>query len=370
MYKAFEVLLANELRTLLRTRATMFWIVIFPFFFLAMMLLSYGKQGTLGSVTVELVDNDHSDLSEEYIQLVRAAFTSAGAVSGKIVWTNQAVPVAEGAVRVTLPEGFAAAVQRNETVPVAVEYHFAGGLATQIAARIFQTLTVRFNAQIGGAPMPVRVNLANAGTSRPISFAHYVLTGVLVLSMMAAGMNSTCVSIADRRERNTFKVMSCLPLWPGVYLAAMLASRMVVLCAAALLLLLGGRYLFSIPLELDASRLFGTAAVIGLGGLMLLSMGIAMSSRLSSVPSANFITNLVYISLMFLSDLTMPLNSLPADMRSTFSLLPTSQFVDALRHVLVSGESIVQHANSVLTMLGWTGLFLVVARALFHWHRQ
>jgi ABC-2 type transport system permease protein len=230
--------------------------------------------------------------------------------------------------------------------------------------------SLQFDADEAGLAPSVDVVVDERGAEPAFGFAHYTLTGALVMSMMSAGMTTICVAIAYRRERNGFKMMACFPLRASTFLLSMLVSRMLLLCAAAFVLLLGARALFHIPLVLDAARLAQTGVVVALGGSMLLTLGIALAARIGTVSAATFVTSLVYIALLFLSDLTMPLSSMPAPIAALMQHLPTAQFVGALRHVLLRGEGLGLQRQALAEMAAWTLLFGIVAARSFRWHRR
>lgn len=369
MFKIFYILFITELRTILRARLTVFWILLFPFFFLIMMMISYGASGGAGSTTIEMVDLDRSAVSQRYVDLVQMAFSGGDTITAKIVMADPKSAIPDDRVRVVLPKGFGAAVENGQSAPVNIFYNFAGVMTEQIAVKVLSAITIRFNALIANAPMAAKNQIHNSGGMLPVGFAEYMLTGVLIMSMMSSGMNSTCVGIAERRERHTFKFMSCLPMSPGVYLAAMLAARIMVLFVAAFILLFGARYAFGMHINLEPMRLINSGALIILGAIMLLSLGIAMSSRVTSVPNAIFLCNMVYLALLFLSNLTMPFNAFPDQVRAVLVNLPTAQFASALRGVLVQGVSLGSEWHAMAIMLAWSLLFIAVGRAAFHWHK-
>lgn len=369
MFKTFFVLLLNEMRTLLRARISLFWVFVFPFFFLVMMLLSYGGQGALGSATIRIVDLDKSELSSSYIQDVRQVFSSGDPIAGTVVLDTKPGNIGSDAVRVTIPAGFEKSIKMAAPVSVVLEYDFAGGMSTQVASKVFRSLTVRYNARVTKSPMPVSVEARNSGMSKAMDFSFYMLTGILVMSMMTAGMNSTCIAIADMRERNTFKFMSMLPMRPLTYLAALLMARLFMIFIAAYTLLFGARYIFGIVVPLDAHRLFNTSIVLAIGGGMLIAAGLALSSRLRTASTAVFICNLVYLTLLFASDLTMPLGSISSGARKILSALPVSQFVVTLRAALINGVDLMALSQPILSMMTWGLFFIVVARLLFFWHK-
>ena len=367
--KRLVVMMRNELMILTRDPAVIFWVFVFPFFFLFTLLFSFGTEGKLPTQTIEIVDLDDTPMSTRYIDLVKNAFTAKESLPGLFKPGDPAKPIAPGAIRVTLPQDFGAQIQDGRPVSVHLEYT-RDDIPSQMSVRVMHALSIRFNADVARAPMAVDVVSDGHGAEPAIAYSHYALTGVMVLSMMSAGMLSTCMAIAYRRERNGFKMMACFPLRASTFLLSMLVSRMLLLCAAAVVLLVGARALFHIPLVLDAARLAQTGVVVALGGSMLLTLGIALAARIGTVSAATFVTSLVYIALLFLSDLTMPLSSMPAPIAALMQHLPTAQFVGALRHVLLRGEGLGLQRQALAEMAAWTLLFGVVAARSFRWHRR
>jgi ABC-2 type transport system permease protein len=369
VYRAFVGLLLNEVRTLLRARISLFWTFAFPLVFLAMMLMSYGNQGSLGAASIEIVDRDHSARSAEYVAAVRSAFTSGDPIVGRLSFPEPNSPPARGAVRVTIPAGFAEALSRQQPMGIEVAYDFASGFSTQVASKIFKPLTIRFNAQLARAPMLVAVDVRNLGSRIPIPFTLYMLTGVMVMSMMTAGMNSTCNAIAEMRQRNTFKFMAMLPMRPWTYLAAVLTARLIMVFLSAHVLLLVAAYGFGLAIPPLFDRFGDVALVLIAGGTMLIAAGLAVSARIQRVATAGMVTNFIYLSMVFVADLTMPLSSYSEHTRAWLALLPVSQFVVALRATLIDGVSVSQLGQPFLIMGACTVGFLLITRLLFFWHK-
>jgi ABC-2 type transport system permease protein len=370
MLRAFRILFHNELFTLVRTPSALFWIFGFPIFFLAMMLFSYGRDGVVGPVTIEIVDHDHSTLSANYLERIHKLFAKGDVIAGEIVEVDPSAPVGTGHIRVTVPAGFAAAVGKGDDALVRIEYNLAGGLITQVATRVFGPLTTAFNADIGQLPMPVKLNFHNVTGLRPVGFSQYMATGILVLSMISVGMSSTCVVIAMRREQNTFKLMSCLPLGKGSYLLAIIGARILLIIPASLILLMSAVYIFRLDIALQMLPLVNAMILSVLGGFVLLSLGVLLGARVSTVDTANLISTFTYILLLFLSDLAMPIRNYAPWLRDIFSALPTAQFASALRAVLIQGASLADQWRAVAIMLAWSAVFLTAARLNFRWQAR
>lgn len=362
-------LVLNELLILARDSSMLFWIVLFPFFFMFMMLFAFGSEGSLPQQTIEIVDLDRSALSAKYIEEIRGTFSSTESIPGELRNARDQDPVADGASRVTIPEGFEFDLKRQR--PVSVVITFAkDGLPSQLVVRVVRALTLRFEAMVTSQPELIDVRGDPRGSLPTVRFIHYVLTGTMVMSILSAGMMSICNALAYRRERNGFKMLACMPLSAPSFLLGALLARLLVLVFASFLLVVGAQYLFGVPLTLTMGRLLQGTAVVVLGGAMLLALGTAMGARIASTSASNFLTALVYIALLFLCDLTMPMSAMPPNVRSVMAHLPPSLFVDALREVFVLGHGLNQQLHTLAEMAGWLLLFSLVAVATFRWHKQ
>lgn len=369
MFNALRILFVNELLTMLRQPANLFYIFVFPMFFLWIMLFAFGSQGTVGPVTVEVVDLDKSALSADYLGRVHKLFESGNVVTGQVLEGDPAGELVDGRIRLTVPKDFESTVVSGGEVHVKLEYNASNSMATQIATRVFDPLTLHFGVDATQQPVPVHIDFRNASRSAPLAFSQYLVTGILVLSMMSTGVMSTMIVIAIRREQNTFKLMACMPLGAGSVLLGIVAARALVTMLAALLLLFVSVYGFGLPVPLDGMRLANAMALLAMGGVMLLALGLLASARIATAQGAIFLGNLVYIALLFLSDLAVPLRSLSSGPLHILSYLPTAEFVTALRAVLVQGKSLAEQWVPMLAMLGWSILFVLGARFTFRWHR-
>jgi ABC-2 type transport system permease protein len=370
MTGTFRILFWRELVEQLRTPASLFWIFGLPLFYLALMFFSYGRDGAVGPVVIEVVDHDQSALSRAYVADVGKVVGPAEMLRGDIVVVDPGTPVGSGHIRITFPPGFATAALRGEDTRIAVDYSIAGEMATQILLKIFEPLTTSFNGKLGQSETPVGLEFHSLGGERPVGFSQYMVTGIVVMAMMSAAMSRISALITLRREQNLFKLMACLPVGRVRYLLAMLCARLVVVTGGALLLLFLAVLLFDLPIDLGASALGKAAGVIVVGNMALLALGILLASRAASVERANFVATAVFVLLLFLSDITTPLRSLPMGPREFLSFLPTAQFAAALRAVVVQGTSLVHEWMALATTLAWTLGFLVTACALFRWHRS
>ena len=110
--------------------------------------------------------------------------------------------------------------------------------------------------------------------------------------------------------------------------------------------------------------------VIVLGGVMLLCLGTLLASRTASIKETELLCHLIHYPALFFGNLTIPLNDAPAWIKSILSVVPINQFVSVLRQVMLDGASLTTLWLPLLTLAGWTTLFLTAATFMFRWHKS
>ena len=88
------------------------------------------------------------------------------------------------------------------------------------------------------------------------------------------------------RERNTFKLYVC-PVSRGVFLAALIVARMIMMALSALVLLTVARVAFGIALPIATPDGLRALPIVLLGAAMVLSIGVLLASRTSRSPPPN-----------------------------------------------------------------------------------
>lgn len=367
--KSLPRLVWNEFAILLRDPAVLFWTFVFPFAFMYMMLFAFGSSGTLPQQVIEVVDLDRSELSRQYLDDVSAAFTQGETIPGDLRSVAADAPIARHASRITIPEGFGEDIRAG--LPVAVSVAYAeDGMPQQIVVRVIKVLTLRFESRISGQPETVVVRTDDHEASPTVDYTQYVLTGTMVLAMMSAGMNTICVALAYRRERNGFKMMACMPIPASMFVAGMVLSRLLLLVLAGALFVVLGRWLFGVPIVLDAHKIAGGLLISVLGGATLLALGTLLGARVATASTATFITSMTYIALLFLCDLTMPMNAMSPAVREAMSHLPPALFVHEIRRVFVLGGDLGGHWRASVELVAWLVALLALISITFRWHRR
>ncbi|MDN7676310.1 ABC transporter permease [Burkholderia oklahomensis] len=363
MLKVFLILTRNELLGQLRSKARLFWTFVFPILLMSVMLVAFGKSSSLGVVELAFDGDAAAPQARACRGAIEAAFAGNGTVGARVVAPDAAGAAGGDRVRVTWPA--------RATDPVRVAYDFNGPLAARAAARTIEIALVRCAASEAGLPAAYQVRFENDGHAlAPLDYGEFFATGILIMAFMSVGVVSTATTIATLRERNTFKMYVCFPVSRFVFLASLIVSRVLLMLAASVTLMLAARYLFQVPLPLWSVRALRAIPIVLLGAAMLLSLGTLLASRARSVAAAEAWCNLIYFPLLFFSDLTIPLRAAPHWLRVVLLVLPTNQFAVALRGVFIRDAGYAQAAWPLAVVAGWTLVFLAGAALTFRWHQD
>jgi ABC-2 type transport system permease protein len=367
MINVFAILVRNELLGFLRSRSSLFWTLVFPVFLLSVMLFAFGgPSSSLGAVKVAFVAPVATPVANAaepaYSATCRAEITTSLARSDtvKANFVNAADRSADTVI---------VRLAGSLGEPATVSYDFNGSIAEKAAARLIEMALSRCAARQQGLAPASLVRFENtAPVKRPFDYGAFFATGILVMSFMAVGLNSTATAIAALRERNTFKLYVCFPVSRFVFLAALITARMIMMALSAMVLLLVARLAFGIELPLLTTSGLRALPIVALGAAMVLSFGVLLASRTKSLAAAELACNVTYYPLLFFSDLTIPMHGAPEWLKAGLRFIPTNQFAVALRGVLVDGGHYAAFLPQLLGMAASTLLFLLLAARMFRWH--
>jgi ABC-2 type transport system permease protein len=220
-------------------------------------------------------------------------------------------------------------------------------------------------ARAGSTP-PIKLRpMSNVTGERTFDYAGYVMTGILVVSMLSTCIMGTILPLAARREGHLLRIFSAFPVRASAVMWSILTSRVVLVFGFGAIFLLGAHLLYGVTLPGRADGWFSLAAVSAVGSFTFLSLALAVASRVGNMQSATMVSNLVYMPLILFSDLTLPLGNFPEIVQSASDFLPVHAFVESIRGIILSGDTLLQHGRAVLVMALWAAAFSLVGRRLF-----
>jgi ABC-type multidrug transport system permease subunit len=209
-------------------------------------------------------------------------------------------------------------------------------------------------------PPPVRGTV----TGREIRYVDWLVSGLLAMNMMFSALFGVGYTIVRYRKNGVLKRLKATPLKAVEFLAAQIASRMVLIMAVFAIVYHGSDYF------LHYQRLGSLAAlytVFFVGTACLISLGLVVACRATSEELAGGLLNLLSWPMMFLSGVWFSLEGAPPALRFAANALPLTHVIDAARAVMTEGATLSQVAPHLSFLIAMTLAFLAVGAWSFRW---
>jgi ABC-2 type transport system permease protein len=196
--------------------------------------------------------------------------------------------------------------------------------------------------------------------------AAWLVAGIIVMNLLSAGLNGDSVWLTSARDRGILQRVRATPLPPGQLVGAYIVVRLALVVIQSAAILATGALVFGARPALAA--LPGAAALTVLGGVVFLLMGQAIGALASSASAANQINNALFFPLLFLSNLVIQLDGLPATwIAQVARWSPAYQLVDLLRPLLTGSPATQAAWLNLAGLLAYGALALFIAARAFRW---
>jgi ABC-2 type transport system permease protein len=197
-----------------------------------------------------------------------------------------------------------------------------------------------------------------------ITAATYLLVGLLGYGVAATAFASLAITLVVRREAGLLKRVRGTPLSPATYLAAVIASIVIVIALQVVAQLLIGRYILdadwpSAPGSFAFAILFGAAAFAALG--------VAITVVVRSAEGSSAVVNAIYLPMAFISGAFFSTREMPTLLEAISELLPLTYFLRLIRATFIGGEGLTESAGPLLAVGLWGLAGLAIAVRRFKW---
>jgi ABC-2 type transport system permease protein len=352
----FWALFVASVKMFVRNRVALFFSLFLPL----VIMVIFGVLNFGAGTTVELgvVDEAHNPASGKLIAALEA-FDSFKLTQGTHADEIGELEKGHRAVVLTIPDGYELAPGGTQLL---AETSTAQAQQAQIGALLLNQAASQamFGQAGGGTTPPVRVEQVNA---RDLGYIDFLVPGVLGLTIMNLGLFGVAFGFVQLKRTGTLRRLFATPTPPGYFLAAQVASRLV-LGMIQVLILLGIGLLFGL-------HLIGSVALVLLvallGAVIFLAMGFAIAGWAKNEDQAAPVANLVSLPMLFLSGTFFSRDAMPDVLASITSYLPLTYLNDALRRIANDGAGLGDLGGDLLGMAIWAAIAFVVAVRLFRW---
>jgi ABC-2 type transport system permease protein len=197
-----------------------------------------------------------------------------------------------------------------------------------------------------------------------VSGYQYLLAGMIGYGAASTTFAGLALLLVIRRESGVLKRLRATPLPPETYVAAVLASIILVFLVEAAILLALGRIAFDVPF---AGSMLSLVVVILLGAASFAGLGIGLTALIRSAEGSSAVVNALYLPLSFISGAFFSEDTFPEVLQKLAALLPLSHLIQLTRDVMVFDDAVWDHLGNVAVVAAWGVAGVVVSVRGFRW---
>jgi ABC-2 type transport system permease protein len=192
----------------------------------------------------------------------------------------------------------------------------------------------------------------------------FLLAGLIGYGVAATAFASLAITLVVRREAGLLKRVRGTPLSPATYLAAVIASMVIVIALQAAAQVLIGRFLLDADWPASPAS-FVVALVIGAASFA--ALGLAVTTVVRTGEGSSAVVNAIYLPMAFISGAFFSPRDMPRFLEVLSEALPLTYLLRLIRSTFIEGETLTSSPGALSAVLVW-GLFgLVVAARMFRW---
>jgi ABC-type multidrug transport system permease subunit len=336
-----ELTLAR-LREFVREPEALFWTFVFPILMAVALAVAFPGGRAAPEVLVGLVDVPAAAGA-------RAALEASGRATVRAVEPGGEVrALREGEVHLVL----------EATDPVT--YRFDPERQESAVARLVVDDVLKDAA---GRPDPWQAQEAPVRIvgSR---YVDWLIPGLVGMTIMGGSMWGIGFSIVQVRMRKLLKRLVASPMRKREYLIAQVLARLVFLAPEVAVPLLFAVLVLGLPIQ---GRIVDIAAVSVVGALGFGGVGLLVASRARTFEAINGLLNVFMLPMWVLSGVFFASSTFPDALQPLIRVLPLTALNDALRLVILDGETAAAAGRELATLGVWGGTAFGVALKIFNW---
>jgi len=210
-------------------------------------------------------------------------------------------------------------------------------------------------------PLPTSSTSSSEPGARYIDF---LIPGLLGMNLMNSGMWGIGFALVEMRQRKLLKRFVATPMRRSDFLLALVSSRLVLMLIEVALLLVFGVLVFHVRVEGSVASilLIGALGAVSFGGVGLLT-----ASRAQKIESVSGLINLVMMPMWIFSGVFFSYERFPKMFLPAIRALPLTALNDALRAIILQGDSLASQMTRIAVLAIWGGLSFVLALRWFRW---
>jgi ABC-2 type transport system permease protein len=192
----------------------------------------------------------------------------------------------------------------------------------------------------------------------------FLLAGLIGYGVAATAFASLAITLVVRREAGLLKRVRGTPLSPSTYLAAVIASMVIVIALQAAAQVLIGRFL--LDADWPASPASFVAALV-IGAASFAALGLAVTTVVRTGEGSSAVVNAIDLPMAFISGAFFSPRDMPRFLEVLSEALPLTYLLRLIRSTFIEGETLASSPGAIAAVLVWGAFGLFVAARMFRW---
>jgi imidazolonepropionase-like amidohydrolase/ABC-type multidrug transport system permease subunit len=194
-----------------------------------------------------------------------------------------------------------------------------------------------------------------------------VVTMVSVIGILGNGLFGAGVRAVQERENNILRRYKVAPISPvPLLVASMVTGLLTYLPYIVLMLVLAHfRYGMVFPSNVISVLLFASFGLVAFR-----AVGLTVASVVNSMQESAIITQVLYMSMLFLSGASFPITMFPKWLLTLTQFIPATYLVSGLQGIMLRGESVAKNGPAVGALCLTTAVAMFVSVKLFRWEKE
>jgi len=201
-------------------------------------------------------------------------------------------------------------------------------------------------------------------TERGSRYVDFLFPGLIGMNLMGTGMWGIGFAIADLRRRKFLRRLMVTPMRRSSFFASFIFSRLVFLVLEVVVLTSFAAWILGVPFRGDVVSF---AAITVLGAMSFAGLGILTVARVRTIEGASGLMNFVMMPMWLASGVFFSYERFPDALHPVLRLLPLTALNDALRAIMLDGQSVLTQGPEVAVVAAWCVITFVVALRIFRW---
>ena len=379
--KKFTWMIRKELISLKRHPGRLVSIILFPI--IMILLFGYGMGGEMTDLPIVVVSQSDGNLTDLTLNTIKSTDTyHVVKVMDDQSKAEKMVDKGEVKAAIIMPEDYD---DTNSSNQKAVTLYLDS--SDQMASQILDSSTQAIFSKLSNMVAAGSVTSVSQNSSADPSLSHqinnfkddiglhinriygnikyidFLVPAVLGMTVMMSCMMGMGATIAGERETGELARLFMTPTSVSTVIGGKIAAKLVIELVRAVILILMAILLFNVSIK---GGLLQTFIVLVFGALCFVGFGIMLSARTQTQEDYAQIVMPFSMPMMFVSGVFYPIETMPWILQKLAYVFPLTYLNDAMRGVMLKGQSLGDVWFDLAVLLGFTILFFIIGVKRFN----